>query len=66
MIIGYDSDGNYIIKNSWGTLWGESGFGRIDKNNDCGLSGFVGQFLSNATPRNGLLFTNQIDMVKNC
>lgn len=22
VIIGYDSNGNYIIKNSWGTAWG--------------------------------------------
>ena len=38
VIVGYDISGNYIIKNSWGTGWGESGFGVISKDRDCGLS----------------------------
>ena len=36
-----DCDGNYVIKNSWGTSWGQSGFATIDVNNDCGLSAYV-------------------------
>ena len=62
VIVGYDTNGNYIIKNSWGTLWGENGFGIVDKNNDCGLSGLVAQFSSSAPPRTGLVFTDQIKL----
>ncbi len=38
IVVGYDSNGNYIIKNSWGTAWGENGFATISKDNDCGIS----------------------------
>jgi len=38
LIIGYDTNGNYIIKNSWGTSWGVNGFATISKDADCGLS----------------------------
>jgi len=44
-ITGYDYDSvsgkhYYIFKNSWGTGWGENGFGRISRDsvNPCGLS----------------------------
>jgi C1A family cysteine protease len=31
LIVGYDDDGQYfIVKNSWGSNWGESGYFRID------------------------------------
>jgi len=37
-VIGYNTTGNYyIIKNSWGTGWGNSGFGFVDMTNDCGI-----------------------------
>lgn len=38
-VIGYDSSGNYIIKNSWGTGWGYGGFGYVNgnQNKDCGI-----------------------------
>lgn len=38
ILVGYDANGNYIIKNSWGTSWGEDGFGIISKTNDCALT----------------------------
>ena len=59
VIVGYDANGNYIIKNSWGTLWGESGFAVIDKTNNCALNAFVYQYTSSAPKGNGVIFTNQ-------
>ena len=38
VIVGYDASGNYIIKNSWGTTWGENGYAIISKDADCGIS----------------------------
>jgi len=38
VLVGYDANGNYIIKNSWGTSWGDNGFGIISKDFDCGIS----------------------------
>lgn len=29
-VIGYDSNGNYIIKNSWGIYWGDNGYATIE------------------------------------
>ncbi|XP_063839071.1 uncharacterized protein LOC135088118 [Ostrinia nubilalis] len=48
LLVGYGSEGGrpfWIIKNSWGTGWGESGFIRIKRNvNACNLMG--GQFVT--------------------
>jgi len=41
VIVGMDVDKNYIIKNSWGTLWGDSGFATVSSVNDCALSAYV-------------------------
>ena len=41
VIVGMDADKNYIIKNSWGTTWGENGFATVSSVNDCALTGYV-------------------------
>ena len=45
-LVGMDCNGNYIIKNSWGTTWGDGGYATIDAANDCGLAAFVYSILS--------------------
>ena len=37
LLVGYDADGNWIFKNSWGTDWGINGFGIISKDYNCGF-----------------------------
>jgi cathepsin L len=38
LIIGMDNNSNYIIKNSYGSNWGDHGFGMINSSyNDCGI-----------------------------
>ncbi|GAM23263.1 hypothetical protein SAMD00019534_064380, partial [Acytostelium subglobosum LB1] len=41
LLVGYNQEQNYyIVRNNWGTQWGENGFGKIsaDPNSDCGIS----------------------------
>ncbi|EGG21131.1 hypothetical protein DFA_01006 [Cavenderia fasciculata] len=41
LLVGYNKDHDYyIVRNDWGTQWGENGFARItaDPNHDCGIS----------------------------
>jgi C1A family cysteine protease len=52
VIIGYDASGNWIIKNQWGTSWGESGFATISRANNCALSSWVYQY-SSSSPYSG-------------
>jgi hypothetical protein len=52
MLIGYDASGNWIIKNQWGTSWGESGFATISGTNNCALNAWVYQY-SSTTPYSG-------------
>lgn len=39
LLIGYDLNQNWIIKNSWGTGWGDKGYMTINKSNmyNCGI-----------------------------
>ncbi|EAR87560.1 papain family cysteine protease (macronuclear) [Tetrahymena thermophila SB210] len=37
LLVGYTNEGNWIIKNSWGSAWGESGYITLSANNACGL-----------------------------
>ena len=41
LLVGQDEEGNYIVKNSWGTTWGVNGFATISASADCGLSAYV-------------------------
>ena len=35
LLIGYDANDNWIIKNQWDTTWGEAGFMKLSITNDC-------------------------------
>ncbi|EAR96135.1 papain family cysteine protease (macronuclear) [Tetrahymena thermophila SB210] len=37
LAVGYDTQGNWIVKNSWGTQWGQSGYFLLAPNNTCGI-----------------------------
>ena len=37
LVVGYDED-SWILKNSWGTSWGEKGFVRLSRDTPCGLT----------------------------
>lgn len=44
-LVGYDT-GSYIIKNSWGTSWGQAGFAYINSSLDCGMKLLVFEYTS--------------------
>ena len=41
LVVGYDSDGNWILKNSWSSLWGDQGYIKLKVGNTCGVSNFA-------------------------
>ncbi len=49
LIIGYDKNGDYLVKNSWGTTWGTYGFGTVSKSADCGIKRQLAQFTNGNT-----------------
>lgn len=55
MIFGYDANGNYYLKNSWGVRWGYQGYAIINKDYDCGIRKIVIQ-LSDGTSTNRLAY----------
>jgi C1A family cysteine protease len=43
LLVGYDSNDNWIIKNQWGEGWGENGYATISNTNDCAIP-YLGYF----------------------
>ena len=50
LLYGWDASGNWLVRNQWGTSWGQSGDMVISAANDCGLSSLMG-FVQVANPR---------------
>lgn len=59
MAFGYNAEGDYLIKNSWGTRWGYQGFATISQRNDCGMRQYVVQLTDGTT-------TNQLSENSQC
>jgi len=38
LLIGYEDSGAWLVKNSWGTTWGETGYIRLAAGNTCGIA----------------------------
>lgn len=53
-LIGYDANGNWLIKNSWGTDWGIKGFGWLSGQADCGITYWVYQVTERPIRASGL------------
>jgi len=37
LAVGYDANGNWFVKNSWGTSWGQKGYFYLKTGNTCGV-----------------------------
>ena len=42
VLYGWDSSGNWLVRNQWGTSWGSSGDMVLSSVNDCGMSQLIG------------------------
>jgi C1A family cysteine protease len=42
LLYGWDSNGNWLIKNSWADTWGINGFMVLSSTNDCGIKNELG------------------------
>ncbi|KAM3129380.1 hypothetical protein pb186bvf_018528 [Paramecium bursaria] len=45
LIVGYDAQGNWIVQNSWGVSWGQSGYIKLKAGDTCGITKFAYQSL---------------------
>ena len=41
LIVGYDTQGNWILKNSWSRFWGNEGYIKLKAGNTCGVANFA-------------------------
>jgi hypothetical protein len=64
ILYGWDSNGNWLIRNQWGSIWGNFGNAVISAQADCGISNFVG-YITVATPNVNVLVTIDKSLLKN-